>query len=207
MSNRRLLLIAVIFLAIAIVLCVAFNVFAVDRCLEYVQEERQQHFYYFGLDFPYWYGVGQIQQESRCRKDVTAFDGGQGLTQFMPATAAGVERYLGPLNMNNPTHAIKAQAWYMKQIHKGNWDGALWLSYCFYNSGQGTMTKESKRSIALCHCTETNYDAMKAVCKRRVLTLKSGEKLDLCTVGYDYPKQIYKYGQRYKISSDNWRFW
>jgi soluble lytic murein transglycosylase-like protein len=206
LSQKRLFIVAVIFLAIAILLCVAFKAFAVDRCAQYVPEERQQHFYYFGLDFPYWYGVGQIQQESRCRADVTAFDGGKGLTQFMPATEAGVEKYLGPLNMYNPSHAIKAQAWYMKQIHKANWNGALWLSYCFYNSGEGTMRKEYKRSITLCHCKETSYDMMKAVCKRRIIQLKSGP-LDLCQVGYDYPKQIYKYGQRYKTSSDKVRYW
>lgn len=196
-------------LLFGIVLAFTLDAYGLERCKQYVHVVRQQHEKYFGLDYPYWYGVGQLQQESNCRADVTAFDGGMGLTQFMPATVRGAEKYLGPLDMYNPSHAIRAQAWYMSQIHKGNWSGALWLTYCFYNSGAGTMKKEYLRSIAAnsCHCDETNYDAMKAVCKRRVITLKSGALLDLCQVGYDYPKQIYRFGQKYKISDDRWRYW
>ena len=174
---------------------------SVDRCAQYAQIERTQHWRYFGLRFPYWYGLGQARQESNCRSNVTAFDAGMGLTQFMPATWRGMEKHLGKLDPYNPEHSIKAQAWYMSQLQKENWDGALWLTYCFYNSGSGTMRSEHKRAGI------TDYNAMKAVCKRKVLILKSGEKLDLCRVGYDYPKQIFKYGQRYKIYPDEWRYW
>lgn len=45
---------------------------------------------FIGLDAPYWYFMGQIEQESNCRSGATAFDGGQGLGQFMPATARWV---------------------------------------------------------------------------------------------------------------------
>lgn len=187
---------------LVIILLLVTPVQALDRCQDFVTDIRIQHWKYFGLNFPYWYGVGQARQESNCKPHVTAFDAGMGLTQFMPATWRGVEKYLGHLDPYNPEHSIRAQAWYMYQLHKENWDGVLWLTYCFYNSGSGTMRKEYKRAGV------TDYDAMKAVCKRRVLILKSGEKLDLCKVGYDYPKRVFQYGQRYKISDDNnWRFW
>ena len=201
MTQQRLLAIAIVLFLIGIIPAIATGVFAVDRCAQYVPLVRQQHEHYFGLDFPYWYGMGQIRQESRCRADVTAFDGGQGLTQFMPATIKGAEKYLGPLDMYNPSRVIKAQAWYMKQLHKSNWNGSLWLTYCFYNSGYETMHKEYTRAGV------TDYNAMKAVCRRRIIILKSGEQLDLCRVGYDYPKQVFRYGEKYKISSDKLRFW
>lgn len=177
------------------------SAYALDRCQQYVHGVRTQHFKYFGLNFPYWYGVGQLKQESRCRANATAFDGGKGLAQFMPATESAAEKYLGELDMYNPVHAIKAQAWYMAQIDKGNWGKVLWLTYCFYNSGSGTMRKEYKRAGKL------DYELMRLLCVRRIIVLKSGELLDLCDVGYLYPKQIYKYGQSYRQGQDSRRYW
>jgi hypothetical protein len=63
------------------------------------------------------------------------------------------------------------------------------------------MTKEYKRAGI------TDYDKMKDVCQRKVLTLKNGQKLNLCDVGYDYPNKIYKYGNQYRIGTDKMRFW
>jgi hypothetical protein len=78
-----------------------------DRCTQYVQVVKEQHFMRFGLEFPSWYGVGQLRQESACRADAVAFDGGKGLSQFMPATEKYVEASLGPLDMMNPRDAIR----------------------------------------------------------------------------------------------------
>ena len=181
--------------------------YALDRCQDYVTDIRIQHCKYFGLSFPYWYGVGQAKQESNCRADITAFDAGMGLTQFMPATWKMVEGHIGKLNPYNPENSIRAQAWYMWQLQKENWDGRLFLAYMFYNSGFGTIRKEYLRSVSVYHCKSADYELMKLVCKRRVLALKNGRLLDLCQVGYDYPKQIYKYSQKYKLFADDWRYW
>ncbi len=182
---------------------------ALDRCQDYITDIRIQHWKYFGLNFPYWYGVGQAKQESNCRANVTAFDAGMGLTQFMPATWKMVEGHIGKLDPYNPGNSIRAQTWYMWQLQKENWDKdkRLFLTYMFYNSGSGTVRKEYLRSISVCHCKSADYEVMKSICKRRVLTLKNGNKLDLCQVGYDYPKQIYKFGQKYKVFADAWRYW
>jgi hypothetical protein len=122
----------------------------------------------------------------------------------MPATEGECEKALGPLNMYNPQQAIRAQAWYISKLHRQNTDGRLWITYAFYNSGPGTMKKEAAKCLS---CHGWNYAAMKSACKRKVLTLKSGKKLDLCNVGYDYPVRVYTYGQQYKISSDMRRYW
>ena len=184
--------------------------YPLDRCRDYAPDIRIQHSKYFGLSYPWWYGVGQAQQESACRASVTSFDAGMGLTQFMPATWAGVEKDMGiKLDPYNSEHSIRAQAFYMHQLHRQNWtpDKNLWLTYCFYNSGSGTMKKEWLRTdCALCH-KEAFYDEMQAVCKRKVLTLKSGKLLDLCEVGYDYPVKVEKYGNQYRIGRDEWRYW
>ena len=192
----------ILFFVILLILIMAVNTTAIDRCQQYIQEVRKSNVYYFGYDFPYWYAVGQLKQESTCRGDLTAFDGGAGIAQFMPATETYIENKMKEkFNPYNVKEAIKANAYYMNSIHKQNWDGRLWLSYCFYNSGYGTMHKEYIRAGI------TNYDVMKSLCKRKVLTLKNGKKLDLCDVGYDYPVRIYKYGNQYRIGNDKIKFW
>lgn len=176
---------------------------ALDRCEQYVHMERTQHWKYFGLTFPYHYGVGQIRQESACRADAVAFDGGMGLMQVMPKTQGYIENYIGQFDPYNPNQAIRAQAWYMYTLHKSNFekDKALWVTYMFYNSGQGTVTKEYKRAGQACFCH------MREVCKRKVITLKSGQLLDLCTIGYEYPIKVYNYGLKYKVLPDGMRYW
>lgn len=197
-----------ILLVIGLVFGLMGNAFALERCKQYSHDVRVQHWTYFGTSYPYHFGIGQLQQESNCRATVTAFDAGQGVAQFMPQTEEYCEKFLGPLNMYNPQQAIRAQAWYMRKIHKENWDGALWITYSFYNSGARTIKKEwLGTQCSLCHKTAF-YDEMKKVCKRNVLTLKSGKTLDLCIVGYTYPINIYTYGKQYKLLDDGiWNFW
>ena len=188
-----------------IVLCLwILNAYSLDRCLEFKTDIRIQYTKYFGSGYPFHYAMGKIQQESNCRPNVTAFDGGKGVSQFMPATELYIEGLMneGNLNMYNPEHAIKAQAFYMKQLHKQNKQGNLWIDEMFYNSGAGTTKKEATRAGSW------DYEEMKSVCKRKVLKLKSGKLLDLCSVGYDYPVRIFKYGNLYREHGDGeWKYW
>jgi hypothetical protein len=174
---------------------------AVHPCSSYALSVRTAHFHYFGLDYPYWYGLGQLQQESSCREKAKSFDGGKGLAQFMPRTWEEIAGQIEVTDPYNPVHAIKAQAYYMSRLHRLNWDGALWLTYCFYNSGPGTMKKEYRRAGI------TDYTLMRSLCSRRVISLKNGGTLDLCEVGYDYPVKVEKYGSLYKRGIDRIYFW
>lgn len=173
-----------------------------DRCQQYVQTVRVNHFRYFGINFPYHYGVGQLKQESSCRADITSFDAGKGIAQFMPKTKKYCEQYIGEFNPMNPYQAIRAQAWYMSTIHKMNKCCGLWMTYTFYNSGQGTVLKEYKRAGY-----REDWHLMKAVCSRGRVYLKSGQVLDFCKVGYDYPIKVYRYGKEYQIVNDAQRYW
>ena len=199
--NRIEAVVALTFFMLAMLVVGLLYAHGADRCRDYIIDVRSAHTYYFGSNYPYWYGVGQLRQESNCRPDITAFDGGQGISQMMPATERDIEKALGELDMYNPEHAIRAQAWYMARLDRQNPDGRLFINYMFYNSGPGTIKKEAARAGVW------NYEAMRAVCKRKILTLKSGKFLDLCNVGYDYPKRIYKYGQPYRISYDRRAYW
>jgi hypothetical protein len=174
-----------------------------DRCEMLVQEVRVQHFKYFGLAFPYWYGVGQLKQESACRTTVTAFDMGMGVAQMMPKTSQYIQSLMGEkLDPYNPKQAIRMQAFYMHRIHtKENWTGMLWSSYQIYNGGAGTLKAEYNRAGKI-----ADWDLMKLSCQRKKLQFKWGV-LDLCEVNYDYSKKVEKYGNLYRRGPDGVGYW
>jgi hypothetical protein len=204
-ASIRLLILSTLF-ACACLLSAASAVSALDRCISFKREVRTATNRYLGIDFPWWYNLGQLKQESGCREGLTAFDGGQGLAQFMPATEREIEQDLGEeLNLYNPLSAIKSQAYYLSKLDKQNPTGQLCYTYMFYNSGAGTVKAEAIRSA--CYPCHWSYAHMKKVCKRKVLTLKSGQRLSLCNVGYDYPLKVFTYGQQYKTTSDRRAFW
>jgi len=190
------------FLLALFVLLMYNTVECADRCMNYTSTVRSQAVRYLGFDYPYWYLLGQCKQESQCRADVRAFDGGMGISQFMPATAKDINRQLGGgLNPYNPDHAIKMQAFYMSQIHKRNKTKKLFIDFQGYNGGEGNIKKElQKAEIA-------DWSKMKSVCNRKVITLKNGSKLDFCQVNYDYSKRIFGFGKIYKQGQDYFVFW
>lgn len=107
-----------IFITFLLVL-ISAPLFALDRCEEYRIDVRIQHTLQFGLSFPWANGLGQLQQESNCRANSTAFDLGQGIAQFMPKTAQYINSLMGEaLNPYNPQQAIRMQAFYMSRIHR-----------------------------------------------------------------------------------------
>lgn len=177
-------------------------VLASDRCQSFVSEVRRSCFFYWGVNFPYHYAVAQLKQESGCRENIKAFDGGQGIAQFMPATEKYVESLMKEeINPMESKSAIKAQAFYMRHLHKQNWEGKLWLTYQAYNGGWTLLKKEYQRAEI------ADWDLMRLECKRKTIVLKCGDLLNFCDVNYDYSKKIYKYGQQYKIVEDGMKFW
>jgi hypothetical protein len=189
-------------LYILLMLLSAIPVYGLDRCVELVQPVRVEHIRYFGFAYPYWYGVGQLKQESSCRSTVTAFDAGQGVAQFMPKTAQYVQSLMGEkLDPYNPKQAIRMQAFYMNRIHtKENWTGRLWIAYQIYNGGASTLQKECTRAGIV------DWELMKMSCQRKKIQMKWGV-LDLCEVNYDYSKKVEKYGNLYRRGPDGMRYW
>jgi hypothetical protein len=194
-----------IFNLIAVIFFLMFCVVpcsALDRCKDYETDVRIEHIKYFGNSYPYWYALGQLRQESNCRANATAFDCGQGIAQFMPATAKEINRQMkANLNPYCPEQAIRMQAFYMSRIHRRNATKKLFIDYQGYNGGEGNIKKELARA------GQPDWNKMKAVCQRKTITLKSGQKLSFCEVNYDYSRKVYKYGQSYKRGVDKFIFW
>jgi len=175
-----------------------------DRCVSYKQEIRRINYFYWGMNFPYEYAIGQARQESNCRDFIIAFDGGEGIFQFMPNTSKYINNIMHEKNdAMNVSNAIKMNAFYMNKLHKSNPNGKLFMTYMMYNSGTSTILKDIKNS----HSFE--YRDMKKVCNRKKIKLKNGNILDLCTVGYDYPKRVEFYGLKYREGKEKqeYKFW
>lgn len=107
----------------------------------------------FGLNAPIPAFAAQIHQESTWRADVTAWDNGRGLAQFMDATAETVARNfpeLGGPDPYNPRWAIRAMvrydAWLLARV-KGDTDCQKWAAALkSYNAGLGYVQRAQRQS-------------------------------------------------------------
>lgn len=123
---------------------------SVSRWAPMMKREAQ---FIYGLDAPVPMLLGQIHQESGGRDQVTAWDGGMGLTQFMPETAKQIVRLypeLGPVSPYNPGWAIRAQVRYMDWIYdrvQGANDCERWAAGLkAYNAGLGYVQQAQRAS-------------------------------------------------------------
>jgi len=171
----------------------------IDRCNKYLPQVTREARYFIGIDAPTHYFMGQIEQESRCNEGITAFDGGQGLCQFMPATADDIQkreaalRELGAEPMPyDPRWAIRALVLYDQWLYQRTACSGWYFAFRAYNGGLGGINKDIRSAGT---CTEV---CVEAKCRRRVLTLKNGSKLDLCTVNIEYPHLIFKRSLNYR---------
>lgn len=188
--------------AIGLCLLLCAGWLSAERCYQYRLEVRREHARTLGLNYPWWYALGQLRQESQCRSDLTAFDGGMGLAQFMPATAAEVSRRAGiPLDPYRPADAIRLQAIFIADLHRQNPVNRLWATYQAYNGGWTLLKREAVRA------GRWDHDVMREACHRKVLPLKGGKVLDFCTVNYSYSRQVAKYGDPYREGPDRMPFW
>jgi len=171
----------------------------VNRCLKYRALVIRETRYHIGMGAPWHLFLGQIEQESRCDESATAFDGGQGLGQFMPATADWIHQQEPALKKiwrkplpYDPRWNVRAMILYDKRLYETGTCPGWYFAFRAYNGGAGNLNKEITRagscSIAL----------VEEQCARKKITLKNGHVLDLCTVNCEYPRLIFTKGEKYK---------
>jgi soluble lytic murein transglycosylase-like protein len=155
--------------------------------------------YHIGMGAPYHYFMGQIEQESNCREGATAFDGGMGLGQFMPATADWIHQQEPTLKKiwkkpmpYDPKWNIRAMILYDKRLYETGKCEGWYFAFRSYNGGQGNLNKEIRRAGS-CEIT-----LVEKQCARKKIKLKCGSVLDLCKVNIEYPYLIFEKGEKYK---------
>ncbi|MCX6076440.1 MAG: hypothetical protein NTW78_06065 [Campylobacterales bacterium] len=172
-------------------------------CANYVQEVRRYHYAEFGVDFPYQYAIGQLQQESGCR-NVISIDGvgSEGVSQItfkvwkIMLIAAGIN------DIKAVGNQLRAQAIIMHSLH--NPKQGLWVTYQKYNGG-GLVLKEINRAGI------EDWQKAKDECKRGQSCFTYKGKTTCrsnCEINYDYSQKIYKYGGEYgSVQSTQFRYW
>lgn len=139
--------------ALVIVLWWCVDALAADPATPYratlIREAQAVH----GLDAPVPMFAGQIRQESAWRPNVTAWDNGRGLAQFMDATAnqvAGQFPELGAPDPYNPRWAIRAlvryDGWIFQRV-QGETPCQRWGAVLKgYNAGPGYVQQAQRKS-------------------------------------------------------------
>lgn len=133
---------------------VCAHALAADPALPWRATLKREAQAVYGVGAPVPLFAGQIRQESGWRPDVTAWDNGRGLAQFMDATATMVSRAypeLGAPDPYNPRWAIRAlvryDAWLYERVKGRNecerWGAAL----KGYNAGVGYVQRAQARSV------------------------------------------------------------
>jgi hypothetical protein len=178
--------------------------YAQQRCEAYVQEVRKAHYSQFGVDFPYQYGVGQLQQESECRNIISRDGvGSEGLPQITYRVWQKSLKANGVESINAIPDQLKAQAIIMHSVYKSQY--GLWVTYQIYNGG-GLVLKEINRAKVV------EWSKAKEQCRRGqscftykgITTCRSN-----CDINYEYSQNIFKFGGRYGSikQSDKYRYW
>jgi len=170
-----------------------------DRCLKYRSQVIREARYRFGLHAEWWLFLGQLKQESGCRRTVTAFDQGRGLAQFMDATAEWLhsrETALQEISERpspyDTTWSIRALIIYDEYLYGAVICEGWYYALRAYNGGAGLLNREIRRAGSC----ETSL--VEQQCARKKRRLKSGKILDFCQVNIRYPHDVIRKGEGYR---------
>lgn len=138
-------------LAVLAVLCQ--RVYGADLCQQYRATLTREAQAVFGLNAPIPMLAGQMRQESSCRADVTAWDNGRGLAQFMDGTSKQIAQMypeLGAPDPYNPKWAIRGlvryDGWIFARV-KGDTPCHRWAATLKgYNAGPGYVQRAQRKS-------------------------------------------------------------
>ncbi len=197
------------FFVFLLILVVVSDVYGIERCRALVPDIRVAHYRFFGLDYPWWFSVGQAEKESLCRHNLLSMDGigSEGFAQITwrwwrdELMKAGISEIKSIHN-----HAL-AQAYILKREFDRSVCRKLFEMYQRYNGGD-LVSRELKRA------NSCSWADGYRVCKRKdVCVWVDGagcrQWRNACDINYSYSKRVYESGLRYKVGSDSgaYIFW
>ena len=180
-------------------------------CYKLVPKVRQASEFVLGLDYPYWYNLGQIEAETNCIWR-TSLDG-WGSIGYAQLT----ERFLPWLNEKFPNWKVKghidhflAQAYLIKQLIGQARCKKLWNVYQCYNRSCWKVNREAvqagcvwDRAFELC-----NEKFAESICVWK----RAGQCLQWrtsCDINYQYSYKVWKNGIKYRngMIERNYQYW
>jgi hypothetical protein len=191
-------------LALCLIILVS-NIFALQRCTLLKREVRLAHWRVFGTNFPWQYGVAQLEQESACRASISNDGvGSQCAAQITYRWWKPILDKEGITEIASVQGCLRAQAAIMKYLHEPG--RALWITYQRYNGGDWVLKEIKKAGVQ-------DWTKAKAQCTRgdSHFKLKNGtvQTRNNCDINYEYSQKIYKLGGQYGDIKDNpqFRYW
>lgn len=137
------------------VIAISGSARAADLCDQYRATLTREAQAVYGIGAPIPALAAQMRQESGCRADVTAWDNGRGLAQFMDPTARQVVKSfpdLGAPDPYNPKWALRAMVRYNYWLHervRGENPCERWgATFKSYNAGLGYVQRAQRASPA-----------------------------------------------------------
>lgn len=174
---------------------------SLERCKKLINDIRTSHFYYFGVDFPYWYSVAQAEKESACRHNVLSTDG-IGSEGFAQITYRWWQKELskeGILEIKTIQNHSKAQAYINYYNYKRTVCKKLFEMYQLYNGS--FVSKDLKRANSCKWEDGLKYCIPKTICVYKVKG-ECRQTRTSCDINYSYSSKIYKLSQKYKTGTD-----
>ena len=190
-------------LAVFFTLYLFSDIASAANCSFYSNDVRRFHYEQFGIDFPYWYSIAQIQKESNCINTLSKDGiGSEGLPQITYRWWAGELKKHNIKDLKTVSNQLKAQA----IINKYNYDRLpikkLYIMYQAYNRNLNTVIKENVEGVyekGLYRCQTKN---LQNICVWKLPNGTCKQYRTNCDINYNYSKTIYQYGQKYKIGQD-----
>ena len=171
-----------------------------SECYKLMPKTRQASEFILGLDYPYWYNLGQIEAETNCIWR-TSLDGwgsigyAQLTEQFLPWLSKKFPNWKTKGHMDH----FLAQAYLIKQLINRVSCRKLWCVYQCYNRSCWKVNREAMQADCL---WEEAFDLcnkkfVENICvwkqKRKCLQWRTN-----CDINYNYGFKVWKNGIKYR---------
>lgn len=188
------------------------NVVYAGDCRKFSGDVRRASEFILGIDFPWYYNLGQLEVESGCLWR-TSLDGwgSIGYGQITPKFWGKILKRLFPnWDVKDHTDHFLAQSYILKDILRNvHCKDRLWNLYQCYNRSCNKVNREASNSACL-------FLVAEKICYDRYLenicVHKSGDNClqwrSNCDINYNYSRKVYRFGRKYHDGriEKTWKF-
>lgn len=181
-----------------------------QNCIKLLPKVKSASEMILGIDYPWWYNLGQLETESNCiwRTSLDGW-GSIGYAQITPKWEGTMLNKIFPLWKKESTDHFLAHAYLVKKYIRMSKCNKLWTSYQCYNRNCQKINLESHP-----HC---NWNLGYQIClekhNKQVCVYKKNSECkqyrSSCEINYSYGFKVWKNGRKYAkgIIENLWRYW